>query len=195
MIARPNLIIMAKLPRPGRVKTRLAADLGTIDATWWYRQQLKRLFRSLGRDPRWTTWIAISPDLSRFDCEWPQGVRRIPQGSGHLGARMKRLMQNVPPGPVLLVGSDIPSITPTEIATAFKRLGSGIMFGPAPDGGYWLVGVGQRRCIGPGFLQDVRWSTAHALADSLQSCAREKVRLTTMLQDVDTGADLKSLSS
>ena len=49
---RRSLIIMVKQPRPGRVKTRLARDIGRVEAAWWYRHQMTRLLRNL-RDPRW----------------------------------------------------------------------------------------------------------------------------------------------
>jgi hypothetical protein len=59
---RPALAIMLKIPRPGRVKTRLARDIGTVPAAWWMRHQTARVIRRLARDPRWRLVLAVTPD-------------------------------------------------------------------------------------------------------------------------------------
>src|SRR4030095_5697983 len=72
----------------------------------------------------------------------PRRAALMPQGAGGLGHRMQRLFARLPPGPVIVIGSDIPSIRAAHIAGAFRLLGSAdAVFGPAPDGGYWLRGV------------------------------------------------------
>ena len=58
---RPTLFVMLKVPRPGRVKTRLGRDIGMTAAAWWFRHQTARLLREL-RDPRWRLVLAVSPD-------------------------------------------------------------------------------------------------------------------------------------
>ena len=98
----------------------------------------------------------------------------------------------MPPGPVCIIGGDIPGITKTHITNAFRALGSGdAVFGPAPDGGFWLVGL--RRLASPpsSLFKGVRWSSEHALHDTLQSVSGMRVVLTDVLQDVDTVADLE----
>src|ERR671932_477084 len=77
-----------------------------------------------------------------------------------LGARMERPLRELPPGPVAIVGSDIPGIEPKHVAAAFRRLAArdDFVFGPAPDGGFWLVGARRRRP--PRGFPGVRWSTA-----------------------------------
>ncbi len=89
---RPWVVVMLKEPRPGRVKTRLGRDIGMTAAAWWFRHQCRRLWRELD-DPRWRLVIAVSPDA---------------EGRGDLGARMGRLFRHLPPGPVVIVGADIP---------------------------------------------------------------------------------------
>jgi glycosyltransferase A (GT-A) superfamily protein (DUF2064 family) len=89
----------------------------------------------------------------------------------------------------VLIGSDIPGITAADIAAAFRALGrADAVFGPAEDGGYWLVGFGPRRPPRP--FATVRWSTEHALADTLANCRRHRVLLLRRLRDVDSAADL-----
>ncbi|MEK9725170.1 MAG: DUF2064 domain-containing protein [Rhodospirillaceae bacterium] len=140
---RRHLVVMVKAPRLGRVKTRLAADIGRVGAWAFYRRTLARVVRPLARDARWVTWLAVTPDASVFDDrQWPVATPRLTQGAGDLGQRMGRVMAAMPPGPVVLIGADIPDIRPADIAAAFRALGAhDAVFGPADDGGYWLVGL------------------------------------------------------
>jgi len=141
-VSRRSLVIMLKEPRPGRVKTRLARDMGTIPATWWFRHQSRRLIRRMSGDLRWQTFAAVSPDLAIHSRFWPSHLPRLPQGAGDLGQRMAGVFHTMPPGPVLIIGADIPGINPDHIEAAFRALGRhDAVFGPAPDGGYWLVGL------------------------------------------------------
>lgn len=181
---------MVKLPRAGRVKTRLARDIGSIAATWWFRHQVARLLRRL-RDPRWRIVLAVSPDLALSSRTWPADLPRIPQGGGDLGARMARAMSAAPPGPVCVIGADIPGITRAAVWRVFRALGPAeVVFGPAEDGGYWLVGVRNARQMPRSLFDGVRWSTEHALADSLASVPGLRIALVDRLADVDTVDDL-----
>ncbi len=182
---------MVKEPRPGRVKTRLGRDIGMVGAAWWFRHQTRSLVRRL-RDPRWQIVLAVTPDREGMNSRvWPVDLPRKPQGRGNLGDRMGRMLRGAPDGPVCLIGADIPGITCGHIARAFGALGRAeIVFGPAPDGGYWLVGA-QRYCALPsGMFNNVRWSTENALADTLASVNGRRVTLLDHLRDVDTVADL-----
>src|SRR3546814_16124850 len=79
---------------------------------------------------------------------------------------MDRVMRVLPPGPAVIIGTDIPDIRPRHAAAAFRALGRhDAVFGPAADGGYWLVGLRRRPTI-PRAFDGVRWSTEHALADT-----------------------------
>lgn len=187
-----TLIVFAKVPRPGRVKTRLARDLGPVAATWWYRHQLDRLVRRVGRDRRWDTVLAVSPDHEGMVSPLlPFGFPRRPQGAGDLGARMARALSWVP-GPVLVIGSDIPDITQARIARAFDLLrGHDAVLGPARDGGYWLIGLARgSRPLPRHLFRGVRWSGAEAMADTLATLRPYRTGFADILQDVDTAADL-----
>jgi 2-phospho-L-lactate guanylyltransferase (CobY/MobA/RfbA family) len=78
---------------------------------------------------------------------WPRSVHVVSQGRGDLGQRMQRQFRHPATGPCCaLIGSDIPAITPADIASAFKALGeSDFCFGPALDGGYWARRAGSAR--------------------------------------------------
>lgn len=189
----PRLVVMAKSPVAGRVKRRLARDIGDVAAIRFYRGILARTVLRLGADPRWRTYLAVTPDTAMAASCWPSlgNVMRIPQGAGDLGARMQALFDGLPPGPVIIVGSDIPAIRSSHIAGAFKLLaGSDAVFGPAPDGGYWLVGLKRspRRLVP---FAGVPWSTDKALAATLANLCGKNVAFAPRLSDVDTKEDYR----
>lgn len=188
---RPTLFVMVKEPLPGRVKTRLGRDIGHVAAAWWFRCQCAGLLRRL-EDPRWHLVLAVSPDVAGLASRvWPGHIDRVAQGAGDLGDRMARLLRSAPPGPAMVIGADIPGVTRAHIARAFRALGGAeAVFGPATDGGYWLVGLKRVRAVPAGFFDDVRWSSRHALADSLATLPGHRIALTDRLADVDTAADL-----
>lgn len=188
---RAQLVVMLKLPRPGQVKTRLGRDIGMVDAAWWFRHQVQRLLRRL-EDPRWQMVLAVSPDPAGMAARvWPAHFERVAQGGGDLGARMGRVFRTRPPGPACIIGGDIPGVHRPHIARAFRALGDhDAVFGPAPDGGFWLVGL-KRTAPAPATLfRDVRWSTQHALADSLHGLRDHRIAQVDTLRDVDEACDL-----
>ncbi|MCX7558136.1 TIGR04282 family arsenosugar biosynthesis glycosyltransferase [Sulfitobacter sp. F26204] len=188
---RKTLIVMVKEPRPGRVKTRLGRDLGMTSAAWWFRHQTRWVLRAL-RDPRWDLVLAVSPDREGLTSRiWPGDLPRLPQGGGDLGARMARMLGRVPNGPACLIGADIPEIRRHHVAQAFQALGNhDAVFGPALDGGYWLIGLKHPRRQSKGFLQKVRWSSEYALNDSKASLPDHRIAEIATLRDVDTVDDL-----
>ena len=193
-MSRARLFIMLKEPHPGRVKTRLGRDIGMTAAAWWFRHQSGRLIRRLGRDPRWQTVLAVSPDNEGLASRvWPRHLPRWPQGEGDLGDRMGRIFRRAPKGPVVIIGADIPGITPALIGRAFAALGRhDAVFGPAPDGGYWLIGLKRdARPVPSGIFDGVRWSSATALEDTRASLGTAKIALIDTLCDVDRADDLR----
>ncbi|WP_136439916.1 TIGR04282 family arsenosugar biosynthesis glycosyltransferase [Pacificoceanicola onchidii] len=189
-----TLIVMVKEPHPGRVKTRLGRDMGLTAAAWWFRHQVTRLLRRL-EDPRWQIILAVAPDREGLQSRiWPAHLPRLPQGTGTLGDRMARAMRSAPPGPACVIGADVPGITRSHIASAFRALGNhDAVFGPAPDGGYWLVGTRNASAVPKTLFEGVRWSTEHALADSIASLPGARIGKIQTLRDVDTLADLRAL--
>ena len=182
---------MVKEPIAGRVKTRLGQEIGMTTAAWWFRHQTRSLIRRL-RDPRWQLVLAVSPDCrgmnSRF---WPADLPRFAQGGGDLGARMKRVFDGLPRGPVLITGADVPGIEKAHIFRGFRALGQcDAVIGPASDGGYWSIGLKRSHPTPAGLFENVRWSTEFALADTISTLKGLRVARIDTLSDVDTAADL-----
>jgi glycosyltransferase A (GT-A) superfamily protein (DUF2064 family) len=153
------------------------------------------LLRRLGADPRWTTWLAVTPDRAAATGRglWPGAYRLIPQGPGDLGRRMGRALEQLPPGPAVIVGADITGIRPRHLAQAFRLLGQNDwVVGPAEDGGYWLIGARRRPVLRLPFDR-VRWGSSHALADTLANLAGQSIGFLETLADVDSGRDLARL--
>ncbi|MBV8191114.1 MAG: TIGR04282 family arsenosugar biosynthesis glycosyltransferase [Alphaproteobacteria bacterium] len=188
-----HLVVMARAPQLGRVKQRLAQDIGAIAATRFYRALLDEQLGRLARDRRWSLWLFITPDRAVAHPAWrvARSVDVRGQGHGDLGRRMKRPFAALPPGPLVLVGSDIPLMGRRHIWRAFRLLGRHeLVFGPASDGGFWLVGARRSRPLPKTLFEGVRWSTADALADSLATLPSHlSVGFADTLDDVDDGAD------
>jgi rSAM/selenodomain-associated transferase 1 len=186
---RRSLILFVREPRLGAGKKRLARDIGAVAALRFERLMLARSLRRLGRDRRWTLVLAVTPD--RAANRWRGQCHVVTQGRGDLGERMRRALAASPPGPAVLVGSDIPALTAAHIAAAFRLLGRhDAVFGPARDGGFWLVGARHRM---PDFGA-VRWSSPHALQDTLANLPKSlSVGFAATLDDVDDGADYRRI--
>jgi rSAM/selenodomain-associated transferase 1 len=186
----PTLVIMAKTPRLGFAKHRLAAGIGQAAALRFYRACLLHTLLKLGGTSRWRTLVAVTPDADVFAPVWRgisrSGVGLMQQGSGDLGARMQRIFSRLAPTSTLIVGGDIPALNHADIANAFAKLrGADAVLGPATDGGYWLVGLrGNARRMAP--FTGVRWSTAHAFADTMANLGGRRVALAGTHADVDS---------
>jgi len=186
-----RLVIMAKVPVAGTVKTRLARQIGTVQATRFYRATARVVIARLIRQPFWTTYLSISPNSGVASKLLPAGTARLPQGGGDLGARMQRTMRSLPPGPVCIIGTDIPAIRPFDIRKAFQCLGrADVVFGPAEDGGFWLVGMRRRpHIIDP--YRGVRWSRSDTRAAVEANLRDRSVAHTSRLSDVDNEQDFE----
>lgn len=189
---RRNLVIFARRPAYGVGKRRLAAEVGELAALRFQRHALAVLLRELCRDPRWKTWVAVTPDRP---ANWLKRPALVAQGRGDLGERLSRAAKSMPRGSLVMLGSDAPQVRQTDIAAAFRMLGeSEAVFGPAVDGGYWLVGLSERGRRKPPFA-NVRWSTAYALGDTLNNLQGRRVGFLRELEDVDDAGSLERLRS
>ncbi len=195
-MVRRHLVLFVRAPRLGVGKRRLAGEIGDVAALRFERAMLGLLSRRLARNRRWRLHLAVTPDRSVMHRHlWPRAASIRAQGGGDIGARMRRALASCPPGPVVLIGADIPAIEAGHIAAAFRLLGRrDLVFGPAADGGFWLVGARRSPSLPPLF-GTVRWSGPHALADVLGNLPRRvSVGFAARLEDVDDAEALRRLA-
>jgi rSAM/selenodomain-associated transferase 1 len=192
MIDRPTLIVMAKAPRIGVGKTRLAADIGRVEA-WRVNRALQRRTLREACDPRWRTLLCVTPDSAvefALPTVWPppQLLARAPQGEGDLGERMARALKGR--RMVAMIGVDCPMLKRRHIAVAFAALRRApFAIGPARDGGFWLIAAREGRTAAAA-MSGVRWSTRHAAADVISNLGSADVARLQTLADIDSVADL-----
>ena len=186
---------MAKAPRIGHGKSRLARDLGRVAALRINRRLHVQTF-AIARDRRWRLVIAVSPDRdrdARLRGVWPAGVSRVAQGRGDLGARMARVMRRVS-GHVAVIGTDCPDATRGDIASAFAALARApVAIGPASDGGFWILAA-RRACDVTAAFRSVRWSSDQAMSDLIAGLRVPVARLRTF-SDIDTAEDWRAYLS
>lgn len=192
---RGTVFIFLKAPQAGRVKTRLGAEIGMGRAAALFRTMTERTIAEAAKGP-WRIVLAVDPPaaLTGWAHLWPRRFARLRQGSGDLGARMARAFAAAPKGPTIIIGADAPGFRARHLRQAFAALGrADAVFGPAADGGYWLIGLSQKHPA-PDLFTGVRWSTKHALKDTLDSLPPDfPYALLETLADIDEVKDLTAL--
>jgi rSAM/selenodomain-associated transferase 1 len=195
MTRRPLVIVFARVPQLGRVKTRLARGIGAGAALRVYRTMLAATLRRLSRDRRFDLRIACTPAGARR-CRFgsiPARVELVAQTPGHLGRRMIAALRAAGRRPVAVVGCDIPDLDAAAVVEALRALATGdVVLGPSRDGGYWLIGW-RGTPPGPRLLDGVRWSNAATRSDTQARLGLRRLRLGRVLDDVDEAADLDRL--
>lgn len=187
------LVIMAKDPEPGKVKTRLGLD--PQDAADLHAAFLKDLaWLHLGR--RYDVILAVHPPERRHALGQALGfLKTIGQEGRDLGERMSGAVRTALAGyrRVAVIGSDLPTLGSATVEAAFKALDSHeLALGPSLDGGYYLVAMRRELPIFDG----VPWSTPRVLAGTLARAETEAlaVHLLPELRDIDTPQDLAVLA-
>lgn len=187
------LIIIAKYPEIGRVKTRLSGDLTDEQRLKLYMFLLTNTMSRLGSIGGVDTFIAFAPVERRAFFE-AYGLRLLPLPPGDLGERMFYAFKEVfrkGYKKAALVGVDIPDLTPRIVTKAFELMNENdVVFGPARDGGYYLVGM--KKPLQELFT-DIPWSSDTTLDRSVQRgrYAGRAVGFTETLSDIDTIEDVK----
>lgn len=190
-----TVLLFAKAPRAGLVKTRLARDVGEERALALYRSVGARVAARVGAAYPITVWF--EPQEAENEMRAWLGNREFRrQPTGDLGLRMQRAFAtHLDRGdrPVIAIGADAPGVDATVVAEAVRALETAdVVLGPAVDGGYYLLGVA--RSI-PDLFREIPWGTATVLARTLDRCQALGVStaLLATLRDLDTAADLAPL--
>lgn len=193
-----QLLVFAREPVLGRVKTRLAADIGPAAALAAYRELLALTEAAVAaaRMPA-TVWLAEAPappaDPARPRPEWPGRPWRVQPAAGSLGERLAHAFADAfgaGAARVVVIGTDCPGLSAELLREAFDHLTAhDLVVGPAADGGYYLLGL---RAPHPALFANKAWSTATVLPDTLADAARLGLRVARLptLTDVDSARDL-----
>ena len=195
-----GLVVLAREPTPGRVKSRLARDITPDRAAALYRAFIQDTLEMCSRVTVATTWIAHTPDEAEgvFASLGGPGVRLLPQGEGDLGDRLDRLFRRLFDDGcerVVVLGSDAPTLPARIVAQAFESLrDKEVVIGPCLDGGYYLLGLVQPF---PAILEGISWGTREVLSQTVER-VEESGRSLEMLPpwyDVDTVTELGLLKA
>ena len=191
------LIIFARNPELGKVKTRLAKDIGDGNALLIYSELLSH-----------TLTIASTINADRFvfyadkindDDIWSKNVfhKKLQEGND-LGERMHNSFSylfSVGYNNVVIIGTDCPELSTGLINDSFDKLSShNVVIGPATDGGYYLLGTDS---FMPALFKNKSWSTNMLLDETIETLQNEQLSysLLTTLSDLDTFEDLKKFDS
>ena len=187
-----HLIVFLKAPRPGFVKTRVAATAGRDKACAIYRELVETLLAGLGSLD--SVELRFWPDDAAAEIKsWlREGWTAEPQGEGDLGDRLRRAFAsafNSGAQRVVIIGSDCPEVEAADIRSAWRELAAhDLVVGPAVDGGYWLIGLSSPQ---PKMFAGIAWSSDQVLGQTLQ-LGRElglRIQLLRILTDIDTEED------
>jgi len=194
-----RLLIFAKAPQAGQVKTRLIPALGAQGAAELARQMLRHTLREALAAQIGPVELCMSPaphDLAWRGVAIPRTVLRSAQGGGDLGERMARAVLRVTTQrrqSVLIMGTDCPGLTAARLTEAAEQLQShDAVLVPAFDGGYVLMGL-KAPC--PALFTQMRWSTPSVASETLRRMAALQLRVwqAPPLHDMDEPADLAHL--
>ena len=186
-----NLIVFARAPEYGLVKRRLAADIGKQQALDFYKKTLRTLLEQMDGG-QWHLTVAADTASAKNHALF-KNLDLIVQPEGDLGHRMATILDHFRGSPRIIIGSDIPSVRPRHVQRAFEVLSDhDVVFGPAQDGGFWLVGCSadfdSQFSTDRLFAKGIRWSTDQTLSDTLSTLPTDcRVAHICTLSDVDDG--------
>ncbi len=193
--------VMAKWPEPGKVKTRLAKDIGNKRAASIYTDLLNSTIEKClpESNDNYSLGIACEPPdkIDNFKSIYPDLTFYNAQQGNDLGERMynacNTLFNSSRTNSVILVGADIPSLGREEIRQALSllELESDVVLGPTDDGGYYLIGTKLPRTV---LFENIEWSSDAVFADTVNIVTEAKLKLGILpvLFDIDTLEDLNN---
>jgi rSAM/selenodomain-associated transferase 1 len=191
-----GLIVFAREPLPGQVKTRLAAEVGAQVAAEWYEQMLREVLRNcttLAGIDTTVFWACDETTVLRLAEQY--GCRSRQQASGDLGQRMAAAFAEMFAAgyeACCIIGSDAPDLPMTYLQSAYEMLvqeQGDVVYGPCEDGGYYLLGL---KRVWPELFANISWSSDRVLEQSIAAAqeAGAVVKLLPRWHDIDTVEDL-----
>ena len=191
------LVVVAKAPVPGEVKTRLVPHFSPAEAADLFRCFLRDRIKEMGQLKEIDLAVAFTPTEARetFARITSNGFKLFAQKGEDLGQRLNNVfIEKLARGydAVSIIDSDTPDLPGAIVEQSFRILMSGevdAVYGPCDDGGYYLVGM---RRPHPELFEEIPWSTAAVLDITLEKAARLgiKTKLLPVWNDLDTFEDL-----
>lgn len=187
------IIIFVRNPELGKVKTRLAKDIGDKETLLVYEDLLKYT-HDIVYDLDCGKVVYYADTVKEKDLWENSRFKKKLQGGKDLGDRMKMAFFDLFEqgySNVLIIGSDCPGLTSDIIEKAFEELGThDVVIGPSEDGGYYLLGLAH---FIPELFSNKQWSTGSVMNDTLQTAnqLKKSTFILPLLYDIDTVADLQ----
>ena len=198
-----TIVVFAKEPQPGEVKTRLTGRLDEQEAAQLYEAFLADIAATIGQcasagDTGPSRLLAYAGDRSHpaFDAYRAEGFDFVEQGAGDLGDRLARVTErcfDAQTERLVIIGTDSPTIQPRHLRGAFGRLEENdVVLGPSFDDGYYLIGLD-----GPytSVFESIDWSTRSVLEQTHRRCQEAELlcELLEFWYDIDNFRDLRRL--
>jgi uncharacterized protein len=190
------LIVFVKYPEPGKVKTRIARELGAEKAADIYSLIAGSVIESVSGSDKYRTVLFFDPpEMENGIRQWlgRGDVTYEPQSGNTIGERMSDAFERVFSGgaeKVVLIGTDVPEITGETVTEAFRLLEfEDAVIGPAEDGGYYLVGLKKPE---PFLFDDIEWGSDSVYKRTVERIEKLDLSYKSLdtLRDVDTAEDV-----
>lgn len=185
------IIIFARNPKLGKVKTRLAKTIGDFATLETYKILMKHTANVVEKSNAekivfYSEYIDHNDVWAKIKC------KKVKQSEGDLGEKMQTAFEyafELGHKKIVIIGSDVYSLKTEHIDSAFTQLEThDVVIGPAHDGGYYLLGL---NFIIPELFEQKKWGTSSVLENTLADLNELNVTLLEPLNDIDTYEDLK----
>ena len=193
-----TLMVFLKYPEAGKVKTRLAKDLGDQRAAEIYSEMSLKIIKNVLDASSYQTIIFYDPPEKENEIRnWigKEEVQYLPQVGHTLGDKISNAFKEVFSSKskrAIIIGTDCTDVTSDTISQAINSLTDvDIVLGPAVDGGYYLLGLNNHT---PEIFKEIKWSTESVLDQTIERIKEKKLsyELLNTLQDIDTIDDLNT---
>lgn len=194
-----ELLLFAKYPEPGKVKTRLSKTIGPQKAAKIYKAMVEEVMRRTSPcDGEYIRLLYYDPpELGKKFDSWLSFRHRKPQQGADLGEKIKNAFTEslTTAEKAILIGTDCIDIDHALILNAFDRLSrTDLVLGPAKDGGYYLIGCKKNY---PELFSHIEWSTERVFLQTLKMADSLKLSVSLLqeLEDIDAGEQLWRLKN
>ncbi|MCX2745118.1 TIGR04282 family arsenosugar biosynthesis glycosyltransferase [Mangrovivirga sp. M17] len=192
-----KLIVFVKQPEIGKVKTRLAKDIGEEKALQIYKKLLKKT-AELIEESHWPTFVYYKDQIGKNDHFSIPWVIKKTQSEGDLGKKMHdafvEVKEETEADKIIIIGSDCYDLSLEHLEIAAQKLDNNdVVIGPSNDGGYYLLGL---KSIYKKLFSGIKWSTPEVLDKTIEKCNSLglKIDFIEQLIDIDTLDDLNSIN-